>query len=147
MMTMSQLVHGTAPTATGDGGESRGGRHTTPGAEQERLDQVPNTGEASDLQRHRYASFMGDVSRESAHAVAWRALERSRRGERKRSLKGKTPTLFSSPVLMRRTASVLFAETRATSCNNAPSRSARDVGGRDTTSRNVPLRWSLLGQW
>ena len=66
-MTMSQLVHGTAPTATGDGGESRGGRHTTPGAEQERLDQAPNTGGASDLQRHRSASFVGDVSRESAH--------------------------------------------------------------------------------
>ena len=48
MMTMSQLVHGTAP-ATGDGGESRGGRHTVPGAEQERLDQAPNTGGASDL--------------------------------------------------------------------------------------------------
>ena len=26
MMTMSQVVHGTAPAATGDGGESRGGR-------------------------------------------------------------------------------------------------------------------------
>ena len=66
MMTMSQLVHGTAP-ATGDGGESRGGRHTVPGAEQERLDQAPNTGGASDLQRHRSASSVGDVSRESAH--------------------------------------------------------------------------------
>ena len=52
MMTMSQLVHGTALTATGDGGESRGGRNTAPGAEQERLDQAPNTGGASDLQRH-----------------------------------------------------------------------------------------------
>ena len=110
MMTMSQLVHGTAPTATGDGGESRGEGHTAPGAEQERLDQAPNTGGASDLQRHRSASSVGVVSRE-------------------------------------RTASVLFAETRATSSNNAPSRSARNVGGRDTTSRNVPLRWSLLGPW
>ena len=42
MITMSQVVHGTAPAATGDGGESRGGRHTVPGAEQERLDQAPN---------------------------------------------------------------------------------------------------------
>ena len=33
MMTMSQVVHGTAPAATGDGGESRGGRHTAPCAE------------------------------------------------------------------------------------------------------------------
>ena len=110
MMTMSQLVHGTAPTATGAGGESRGGRHTVPDAEQKRLDQAPNTGGASDPQPHRSASSVGDVSRE-------------------------------------RTASVLFTETRATSSNNAPSRSARDVGGRDTTSRNVPLRWSLLRPW
>ena len=44
MMTMSQVVHGTAPAATGDGGESRGGRHTAPGAEQQRIDQAPNTG-------------------------------------------------------------------------------------------------------
>ena len=36
MMTMSQVVHGTAPAATGDGGESRGGRHTAPGAEHRR---------------------------------------------------------------------------------------------------------------
>ena len=43
MMTMSQVVHGTAPTATGDGGQSRGGRHTAPGAEQQGLDQAPNT--------------------------------------------------------------------------------------------------------
>ena len=43
MMTMSQVVHGTAPAATGDGGESRGGRHTAPGAEQQGLDQAPNT--------------------------------------------------------------------------------------------------------
>ena len=97
---MFQVVHGTAPAATGDGrrGESWGGRHTVPGAEQERLDQAPNTGGALDLERHREesASSVGDVSRE-------------------------------------RTASVLFAETRATSSNNAPSRSARDVGERDTT--------------
>ena len=33
MMTMSQVVQGTAPAATGDGGESRGGRHTAPGTE------------------------------------------------------------------------------------------------------------------
>ena len=56
MMTMSQLVHGTVPTVTGDGGESRGGRHTALGTEQERLDQAPNTGGASDLRRHREAS-------------------------------------------------------------------------------------------
>ena len=43
MMTMSQIVHGTAPAATCDGGESRGGRHTAPGAEQQGLDQAPNT--------------------------------------------------------------------------------------------------------
>ena len=43
MMTMSQVVHGLAPAATGDGGESRGGRHTAPGAEQKGLDQAPNT--------------------------------------------------------------------------------------------------------
>ena len=48
MMTMSQVVHGTAPAATGDGGESRNGRHTAPGAEQQGLDQVPNTGETGD---------------------------------------------------------------------------------------------------
>ena len=62
MMTMSQVVHGTAPPATGDGGESRGGRHTAPGAE---LDQAPNTGGTLDLQRHREesASSVGDVSR------------------------------------------------------------------------------------
>ena len=69
MMTMSQVVHGTAPAATGDGGESRGGRHTAPGAEQQGLDQAPNTGRTLDLQRHREesASSVGDVSRESAH--------------------------------------------------------------------------------
>ena len=44
MMTMSQVVHGTAPATTGDGGESRGGRYTAPGAEQQGLDQAPNTG-------------------------------------------------------------------------------------------------------
>ena len=43
MMTMSQVVHGTAPAAPGDGGESRGGRPTAPGAEQQGLDQAPNT--------------------------------------------------------------------------------------------------------
>ena len=48
MMTMFQVVHGTAPAATGDGGESRGGRHTAPGAEQQRLDQAPNTGGTGD---------------------------------------------------------------------------------------------------
>ena len=69
MMTMSQVVHGTAPAATGDGRESRGGRHTVPGAEQQVLDQAPNTGGTLDLQRHREesASSVGDVSRESAH--------------------------------------------------------------------------------
>ena len=69
MMTMSQVVHGTAPAATGDRGESRGGRHTTPGAEQQGLDQAPNTGGTLDLQRHREesASSVGDISRESAH--------------------------------------------------------------------------------
>ena len=69
MMTMSQVVHGTAPDATGDGGESRGGRHNAPGAEQQGLDQAPNTGGTLDLERHREesASSMGDVSRESAH--------------------------------------------------------------------------------
>ena len=86
MMTMSQVVHGTAPTATCDGGESRGGRHTAPGAEQQGLDQALNT--------------------EGQHV-----------------------------------------ETRAISSYNAPSRFARDVGGRDTTSRNAPPRWSLLGPW
>ena len=111
-MTMSEVVHGTAPAATGDGRESRGGRYTVPGAEQKRLDQAPNTGGALDLERHRKesASSVGDVSRE-------------------------------------RTASILFAETRDTSSNNALSRSARDVRERDTTSRNVPLRWNLLGRW
>ena len=69
MMTMSQVLHGTAPAATGDRGESRGGRHTTPGAEQQGLDQAPNTGGTLDLQRHREesASSVGDISRESAH--------------------------------------------------------------------------------
>ena len=43
MMTMSQVVHGTAPAATGDGRESRDGRYTAPGAEQQELDQAPNT--------------------------------------------------------------------------------------------------------
>ena len=43
MRTMSQVVHGTAPATTGDRGESRGGRHTAPGAEQQGLDQGPNT--------------------------------------------------------------------------------------------------------
>ena len=110
MITMSQVEHGTAPAATGD---ERRGRVTGREAHRSRrrtrrLDQAPNTGGASDLQRHRSASYVGDVSRE-------------------------------------RTASVLFAETRAASANDAPSRSARDVGERDTTSRNVPLRWSSLG--
>ena len=69
MMTMSQVVHRTAPAATGDGGESRGGRHTAPGAEQQGLDQAPNTGGTLDLQRHREESVssVGDVSCESAH--------------------------------------------------------------------------------
>ena len=69
MMTMSQVVHGTAPAATGDGGESRGGRHTATAAEQQGLDQAPNTGGTLDLQRHREesASSVGDVSRKSAH--------------------------------------------------------------------------------
>ena len=69
MMTMPLVVHGTAPAVTGDGGQSRGGRHTAPGAEQQGLDQAPNTGGTLDLQRHREgsASSVGDVSRESAH--------------------------------------------------------------------------------
>ena len=69
MMTMFQVVHGTAPAATGNRGESRGDRHTAPGAEQQGLDQAPNTGGTLDLQRHREesASSAGDVSRESAH--------------------------------------------------------------------------------
>ena len=64
IMTMSQVVHGTAPAATGDGGESRGGRHTAPGAEQQGLNQAPNTGGTLDLQRQRekYASSVGDIS-------------------------------------------------------------------------------------
>ena len=66
MMTMSQLVQGAAPTTTGDGRESSGGRHTAPGADQGGLDHAPNTGEASDWQRHRSASSVGDASRESA---------------------------------------------------------------------------------
>ena len=75
MMTMSQVVHGTAPAATGDGGESRGGRHTALGTEQQGLGQAPNTG-----------------------GTLWRQ--------------------------------------EPSSCN-APSRFARDVGGRHTTSRKV----------
>ena len=69
MMTMPQVVHGTAPAMAGDGGESRGGRHTATAAEQQGLDQAPNTGGTLDLQRHREesASSVGDVSRESAH--------------------------------------------------------------------------------
>ena len=46
MMTMSQVVHGTAPAATGGGrrgGESRDGRHTVPGTGQRGLDRGPNT--------------------------------------------------------------------------------------------------------
>ena len=66
MMTMSQLVQGAAPTTTGDGRESRGGMHTAPGADQGGLDHAPNTGGASDWQRHRSASSVGDASSESA---------------------------------------------------------------------------------
>ena len=71
VMTMSQVVHGTAPAATDNGGESRGGRHTAPGAVQQGLHQAPNPGGTSDLQRHREesASSVGDVSRESAHGI------------------------------------------------------------------------------
>ena len=46
MMTMSQVVHGTAPLrrAAGDGGgESRDGKHTVLGTGQRGLDRGPNT--------------------------------------------------------------------------------------------------------
>ncbi|CAN0337547.1 unnamed protein product [Pylaiella littoralis] len=69
MTSMSRVVQGAAPAAAGEGGESRGGRHTVPGAGQQGgLDQAPNTGETRDWQRHQEepASSVGDVSRESA---------------------------------------------------------------------------------
>ena len=97
---MSQVVHGTAPAATGDGRRGRvmgWGAHRSR-RRKERLDRAPNTRGALDLERHREesASSVGDVSR-------------------------------------KKTASFLFAETRATSSNNAPSRFARNVGERYTT--------------
>ena len=123
MMTMSQLVHGTAPTATGDGGESRGGRHTAPGAEQERLDQAPNTGGASDLQRHRSSSSVGDVSRTSWDMVIIRDSSFALRSPIA-VLNSSREGAFDPPLLL---------PARATSSNNAQSRSARDVGGRNKT--------------
>ena len=79
---------------------------------------------------------------ENAFAAMGEKGEVKQTRRKKRSLKGMTPTLPSSPVLMR---SVMSAETRAISSNNVRSRSARDVGQRGTTSGNV--RWSLLGLW
>ena len=78
MMTLSQVVHGTAPAATADGGESRGGRHTAPGAEQQGLDQAPNTGGTLDLQRHREesASSVG-TSRAKALMVSFWPIMRT----------------------------------------------------------------------
>ena len=45
IMTMSRVVHGTAPAATGGGDreESRSGTHTAPGTGQRGLDREPNT--------------------------------------------------------------------------------------------------------
>ena len=127
MMTIFQVVHGTAPAATGDGGESRGGRHTAPGAEQQGFDQAPNTGGTLDSQRHREesASSVGDVSRESAQ--------------------GELLAHHTNPIYI--SSRVFCLWRQAISSYNAPSRFARDVGGRDTSSRNVPRRRSLLGPW